>query len=48
MLLFQGYESGGQIMLASEVENYPGYKDGVMGPDTMDDFKELVCRFWAQ
>ncbi|MDQ4126513.1 MAG: FAD-dependent oxidoreductase, partial [Actinomycetota bacterium] len=31
-LVFQGFESGGQLMLTSDVENYPGYKDGVMGP----------------
>jgi thioredoxin reductase (NADPH) len=38
-LVFQGFESGGQLMLTSDVENYPGYRDGVMGPDMMDDFE---------
>ena len=38
-LVFQGFESGGQLMLTSDVENYPGYKDGVMGPDMMDEFE---------
>src|SRR5215207_4999161 len=38
VLVFQGFESGGQLMLTSDVENYPGYRDGVMGPEMMDDF----------
>src|SRR5215207_1120000 len=39
VLVFQGFESGGQLMLTSDVENYPGYRDGVMGPEMMDDFE---------
>jgi thioredoxin reductase (NADPH) len=47
-LVFQGFESGGQLMLTSDVENYPGYRDGVMGPDMMDDFEAQAARFGAQ
>jgi thioredoxin reductase (NADPH) len=47
-LVFQGFESGGQLMLTSEVENYPGYKDGVAGPDMMDDFEAQAARFGAE
>jgi thioredoxin reductase (NADPH) len=48
VLVFQGFESGGQLMLTSDVENYPGYKDGVMGPEMMDDFEAQAARFGAQ
>ena len=48
VLLFQGFESGGQLMLTSDVENYPGYRDGVMGPEMMDDFEAQAARFGAQ
>src|SRR5215204_1787280 len=48
VLVFQGFESGGQLMLTSDVENYPGYKDGVMGPDMMDDFEAQAARFGAK
>jgi thioredoxin reductase (NADPH) len=47
-LIFQGFESGGQLMLTSDVENYPGYRDGVMGPDMMDDFEAQAARFGAE
>jgi thioredoxin reductase (NADPH) len=48
VLVFQGFEVGGQLMLTSDVENYPGYKDGVMGPDMMDDFEAQAARFGAE
>src|SRR5215203_1947581 len=48
VLVFQGFEVGGQLMLTSDVENYPGYKDGVMGPDMMDDFEAQAARFGAK
>lgn len=48
VLVFQGFESGGQLMLTSDVENYPGYKDGVMGPDMMDEFEAQAARFGAE
>ncbi|MBA3473760.1 MAG: FAD-dependent oxidoreductase, partial [Rubrobacter sp.] len=47
-LVFQGFESGGQLMLTSDVENYPGYKDGTAGPDMMDDFEAQAARFGAE
>jgi len=47
-LVFQGFELGGQLMLTSDVENYPGYRDGVMGPDMMDDFEAQAVRFGAE
>jgi thioredoxin reductase (NADPH) len=47
-VVFQGFESGGQLMLTSDVENYPGYRDGVAGPDMMDDLEAQAARFGAQ
>jgi thioredoxin reductase (NADPH) len=48
VLVFQGFEAGGQLMLTSDVENYPGYREGVMGPDMMDDFEAQAARFGAE
>jgi thioredoxin reductase (NADPH) len=48
ILVFQGFEAGGQLMLTSDVENYPGYREGVMGPDMMDDFEAQAARFGAK
>jgi thioredoxin reductase (NADPH) len=48
VLVFQGFETGGQLMLTSDVENYPGYRDGVMGPDMMEDFEVQAARFGAE
>lgn len=45
---FQGFESGGQLMLTTDVENYPGYRDGVMGPDMMEDFEAQAARFGTE
>ncbi|MBA3611199.1 MAG: thioredoxin-disulfide reductase, partial [Rubrobacter sp.] len=47
-VVFQGFESGGQLMLTSDVENYPGYKDGVAGPDMMDELEAQAARFGAE
>jgi len=44
-LLFTGKEPGGQLMITNEVENYPGYPDGVVGPQMMADFKKQAERF---
>src|ERR671916_382446 len=48
VVVFQGFEAGGQLMLTSDVENYPGYREGVMGPDMMDDFEAQAARFGAK
>lgn len=47
-VVFQGFESGGQLMQTTDVENYPGYRDGVMGPDMMEDFEAQAARFGAE
>ena len=47
-VLYEGLESGGQLMLTSDVENYPGFDSGVMGPDLMQIFKKQAERFGTQ
>ena len=39
VLMFQGYQVGGQLMLTSDVENYPGFEEGVLGPEMMEKFE---------
>jgi thioredoxin reductase (NADPH) len=44
-LMYQGAQPGGQLMITNDVENFPGYPDGVMGPQMMEDFKNQAHRF---
>lgn len=46
-VLYTGPEPGGQLMLTSDVENFPGYSDGIMGPQMMEDFRKQAARFGA-
>jgi thioredoxin reductase (NADPH) len=47
-LVIEGFAWGGQLMITSDVENYPGYADGVMGPAMMQDFRRQAERFGAE
>jgi thioredoxin reductase (NADPH) len=46
-LVIEGFNWGGQLMITSDVENYPGYADGVLGPAMMQDFRRQAERFGA-
>jgi thioredoxin reductase (NADPH) len=46
-LVIEGFNWGGQLMVTSDVENYPGYADGVLGPAMMQDFRRQAERFGA-
>src|SRR2546425_1908501 len=48
VLMFQGYQVGGQLMLTSDVENYPGFEEGILGPPMMEKFEAQALRFGTE
>ena len=48
VLVLQGYQTGGQLMQTSEVENYPGFEEAILGPDLMEKLEKQALRFGTE